>query len=110
MVSAMAAFAVSGGHASVVIVGISVVLFAFATVVSQSYYGLGAVRYLTKSAASRRMFIVALALSAILGSVISAHLMWAIADLIIAMMTVVNTVGVIVIFAGDGGSLPHRTV
>lgn len=97
MISALAAFSASGGHASAVIIGISVILFAFATVICQSYYGIGAVQYLTKSPLARRAYILLLALSAILGSVITAELMWGIADLIIAAMTVVNTVVVLVI-------------
>jgi len=101
MISALAAFSVSGGPTAVAVIGISVILFAFATVVSQSYYGLGAVRYLTKRASARPVYIGLLAASAILGSVIQAHLMWGIADLIIAAMTVVNTIGVIILCRGN---------
>ncbi len=97
MISALAAFSQSGGHASAVVIGISVILFAFATVICQSYYGLGAVRYLTGSDRGRRLYIGLLALSAVVGSVISAEMMWGIADLIIAVMTVVNTMVVLVI-------------
>lgn len=101
MISALAAFSASGGHTSAVIIGISVILFAFATVICQSYYGLGAVRYLTGSDRGRRVYIALLSLSAIIGSVISAELMWGIADLIIAVMTVANTVCVIMIYRGN---------
>ncbi len=101
MISALAAFSISGGHASAAIIGISVVLFAFATVICQSYYGLGAVRYLTGSDRGRRLYIAMLAVSAVIGSVISANVMWGIADLIIAVMTVVNTMGVIIICKGN---------
>lgn len=97
MVSAFTAFAVSGGRISAAIIGISVILFAFATVVCQSYYGLGAVLYMTKSKSAGRFYIGLLALSAVIGSIISARLMWDIADLIISMMTVVNTLCVSVI-------------
>lgn len=98
MISALAAFAASGGGASAAIIGISVILFAFATVICQSYYGIGAVQYLTRSAAARPVYIGLLAVSAVAGSVISSHLMWGIADLIIAVMTVVNTISVLGIF------------
>ena len=104
MISALAAFAASGGHASAAIIGISVILFAFATVICQSYYGIGAIHYLTRSPLARRAYIGLLAISSILGSVISAHLMWGIADLIIAIMTVVNTVCVLGIVFSRGGT------
>ena len=100
MVSALAAFSASGGSICAAVIGISAILFAFATVVSQSYYGLGAVEYLTPSPAARKAYITLLALSAVVGSVITADAMWSIADLIIAVMTVVNTILVVVIYAG----------
>lgn len=102
MVSALAAFSASGGYFSMVIIGISVILFAFATVICQSYYGLGAVQYIAGTVSSRRVYIGLLALSAVIGSVITAELMWSVADLIISVMTVVNTSSVLGIFiAGE---------
>ncbi|MBE6709088.1 MAG: sodium:alanine symporter family protein [Ruminococcaceae bacterium] len=94
MISALAAFSVSGGDIAVTAVGISVILFAFATVICQSYYGLGAVEYLTPSRSARSVYIILLAISAVVGSVISSGVMWGIADFIIVAMTVINTVAV----------------
>lgn len=90
-VSALAAFSASGGGECGAVIGVSVILFALATVVSQGYYGLGAVQYLSASTRCRRGYISVLAASAVVGSVISASLMWQVADLIIALMTAVNT-------------------
>lgn len=98
MTSALAAFAASGGYVSAVIVGVSVMLFAFATVISQSYYGLGAVSYLTCGVKGRGAYVFLLAASAVAGSVIPCGVMWDVADLIIAVMTAVNTVAVMLIF------------
>lgn len=98
IISALAAFSVSGGSSSGVLIGISVILFALATVVSQGYYGLGAVRYLSGSASRRRGYILILAASAIVGSLISVSFMWQVADLIIALMTAVNTTIVFILW------------
>ena len=98
MVSALASYAVSGGSICAVIIGICVILFAFATVVSQSCYGLGGVWYLSKSPKAKWIYIILLSLSAIAGSVIPAELMWGIADFIIATMTIINTTVVFSIF------------
>ncbi len=94
MASALAAFSASGGDICATVIGISVILFAFATVICQSYYGIGAINYLTSSKKSRIFYLIALAFSSITGSVITPVTMWSIADLIIATMTVINTVSV----------------
>ena len=98
MTSALAAFAVSGGYVSSVIVGVSVVLFAFATVICQSYYGIGAVAYIMKGTKGRGIYVFLLAASAVAGSVIPCGVMWDVADLMIAVITVVNTLAVVLIF------------
>ena len=100
MATALDAFAISCGSVAAAVIGISVVLFAFATVICQSFYGLGAARHLTKSVKWYRAYIIMIAISAVAGSVISAELMWGFADLIIAVMTVVNTGCILRIFCG----------
>ncbi len=89
MASALAAFAASGGMGSAAVVGGSVILFAFATVVCQSYYGIEAAEYLGRR--GKAVYIPLLAVAAVAGSVIAPEVMWDMADIIIAVMTVINT-------------------
>lgn len=95
MVSALLAYGKSGGEACAVIVGVAVILFALATVVSQSCYGMSGVGYLTKRTWARGLYIVMIGAGAVAGSVIPAGFMWDTADLVIAVMTVVNTCAVV---------------
>lgn len=79
----------AGGWAGHVI-AISVILFAFATLICQSYYGLEALGYFTQSPSAKRAMLICSAVITVLGSVISAELTWQIADLTVALMTIIN--------------------
>ena len=71
-------------------VAVSVVLFAFATVISQSVYGLVSLKYLGGKKYIRRIYLLCVAASSMVGAVISQGIMWQIADLVVSMMTVIN--------------------
>ena len=74
----------------------AVVLFGLAAVICQSFYALEALNYLTKElpprarGAARRLFILLFAICAYLGAVASPSYMWALADLAIGCMTLIN--------------------
>ncbi len=82
------------------IIGFSVVLFAFATIVAQIYYGNVSAQYFTSSKAAPWVFVILSAVAAYLGSVIDADSVWPIADLIIGVMTILN-VCVLFILRGE---------
>lgn len=75
------------GHYSIIILCI---LFAFATVICQFFYGAEAIGYISNSKKAKTLFIFVFLLVLILGSVIPMTLMWKISDLVIGLMTVFN--------------------
>ncbi|MBQ7225973.1 MAG: sodium:alanine symporter family protein [Clostridia bacterium] len=68
------------------------VLFAFATVICQFYYGAEALSYITKNGVTRVIFGLIFCLVLIVGSVMPMEMMWQISDLAIALMTVLNLI------------------
>lgn len=78
------------GKAAGQIIGLSVILFAFATVICQSYYGIEAISFFTGSRKARLSYLFLSFASSIIGSVIPQGIMWQLADLVISIMTVIN--------------------
>lgn len=76
----------------------SVILFALATVICQSYYGTVALGYFTQSPRAKKAFFLFFALCSIAGSVIAPPLMWGIADLCVSLMTAINTLVLLWLF------------
>lgn len=74
------------------ILRIAIVLFAFATVVCQSCYGMEALRYFLPGRAARGIYLTLSAGAILIGSVISPGVMWQIGDLVISLMTCMNVV------------------
>ena len=74
------------------IMRIAIVLFAFATVVCQSCYGMEALRYFLPGRAARGIYLTLSAGAILIGSIISPGIMWQIADLVISLMTCLNVV------------------
>ena len=77
------------GRAAYYIIGVSVMLFALATVIAQLYYGRIAVGYLTGEKDSR-LFPILFATAAAMSSQFSESVIWLTADIIIAVMTLIN--------------------
>lgn len=103
------------GTAGEVIIGASVVIFALATIICQSYYGIEAISFFAEKKSLTRLYVILSFGATVLGSVISSKLMWQIADLQIALMTVVNTLVVFIlsdeVIFGEGAfeKAPPRT-
>ncbi len=72
------------------VLAVSVVLFAYATILAQMYYGFVAVGYVTKSRLAKGGYLALSVVCTFLGSVIHADIMWTLADLIVCLMTVIN--------------------
>lgn len=85
-----------GGDTVYHILRLSVLLFAFSTVIAQIYYGTAALGYLGGKRLPRILYGILAVLAACAGSVISSPVMWTLADGIIGIMTVVNC-GVLII-------------
>ena len=73
-------------------VGISVILFAFATLICQNAYGSVALKYLGAGKAGKYIYLFISAACSIYGTVIAEGAMWQAADLIISLMTVINII------------------
>jgi AGCS family alanine or glycine:cation symporter len=69
---------------------ISILLFAFATVVCQSCYGIEAIRYFVPRKGARAVFIALSVGAVMIGAVISPGVLWQWADLTVSVMTAVN--------------------
>ena len=93
------AYRTFAGNGAGIMIAASVVLFAYATVVCQSYYGIVALRYFTKSPAAKTVYLTVFALSCIVGAVIAPPVMWGLADLCVALMTVLNVCVLLYLFA-----------
>lgn len=81
------------------VISASVILFAYATVVCQSYYGVVTLGYFTKSAAAKNAYLFVFAASCVIGSVIAPPVMWGLADLCVSLMTVLNVAVLLYLFA-----------
>lgn len=84
------AYTALAGKGAGIFIGISVILFAFATVICQTQYGTVAIGYFTRKKWPHRVYLVICALCSILGTVIAEGLMWQTADLIVSLMTALN--------------------
>ncbi len=71
---------------------ISAILFSFATVACQFYYGAESLNYVTKSKLGRGVYTFVFCLVIIIGAIIPMSLMWQISDLVIALMTIFNLI------------------
>jgi len=88
---AISAYEKYAGAPAAIILTISLLLFAYATVICQSYYGIESINYLTKSKKARKAYLLIFILATILGATISPEKMWSLADFTIATMTIINT-------------------
>ena len=69
---------------------ISCILFAFATILTQYFYGLESLKFITKTKTSRLIYLILFFATTILGSVIPMSLMWQLSDFFLAIMTLFN--------------------
>ena len=71
---------------------ISSILFAFATLLTQYFYGIESLNFITKSKRWRHIFLIFFFIITIVGSTIPMSLMWYISDFFIAIMTLFNLI------------------
>lgn len=78
----------------------AIFLFAYAAILAQIYYGTVALGYLTKKRIPLLLYCVLSAFCAVAGSIISAPVMWTLADIILGLMTVCNCTVLILLRRG----------
>lgn len=101
------AFEISLGAPGRIFISVSIVLFAFATLISWCYYGERALEYL---GGEKYVFIYRLiyAAFAYIGSVMSISLVWDISDTLNGLMAVPNLIALIVL-SGKIKRIPQKT-
>lgn len=77
---------------------ISSLLFAFATIACQYYYGIESLCFISSKRAIRLIYTIIFVLVIIIGAIMPMSLMWQISDLIIALMTIINLVCILFLF------------
>ncbi|MBQ2730255.1 MAG: sodium:alanine symporter family protein [Clostridia bacterium] len=97
------AFSSQAGPFAGYAVGISVILFAYATVICQTRYGTVALSYLTDKKIFYTLYVFAVCGFCVAGTVISEGIMWQSADFIISLMTAINVI--CLLFAERAGHL-----
>lgn len=69
---------------------VAILLFGVATVICWAHYGMTCLGYLTDRSVAGTVYVLALAASLVLGAVTAPALAWTLADLAIAVMTLLN--------------------
>ncbi len=85
------AFRTLAGDWAESIIAVSIVLFALATVISQSSYGLISLDFLGVNLI-KRLYLLSIPAASVIGALISAEAMWQIADLTVSLMTFINII------------------
>ena len=92
---AIAAYGSVLGRAAPPILALSILFFAFATVLCWSHYGAECLLYLTGRPKSRRFMLPLVLLSCVVGAVAAPRILWEITDVILALMAILNIVALL---------------
>ena len=87
---AMEAYWATLGPFAAPLLSISVILFAFATVLCWAHYGAEAVAYLSPKPSLSSAFRVVYSLSVCLGALAASDWVWELADFCVGLMTLIN--------------------
>ncbi len=79
-------------------IGISTAIYALASVICWSYYGISSVNYLGGKRNSRRLYLLVYSMAGIIGSIFAPSLVWEISDFTVSMMAIINTACVILLW------------
>lgn len=89
---AIDAYAAILGPVAMPAISLSVLLFAFATVLCWSHYGAESLYVLTGRTRTPRFYIVAIAVACVWGAVAAPHVVWDATDLVLSLMAILNIV------------------
>ncbi len=87
---AIEAYAAILGPMAMPAISLSVLLFAFATVLCWAHYGAESLRYLTGSARGSRALFAAFLGACVWGAVAAPHVVWDMTDLVLSLMAMLN--------------------
>ena len=89
---AMEAYAAILGPVAHPILSLSVLLFAFATVLCWAHYGKESLRFLTGNAHGSRALFLALLVACVWGAIAAPQALWDLTDLVLSLMAMLNIV------------------
>lgn len=84
------AFSSEAGAIAGNFVRVSILFFAYSTVLCQYYYGMKSLLYITKSNFARIVYTALFLAIIMTGAVIASEIVWQISDLIISLLTLIN--------------------
>ena len=93
---AVEAFSAVLGRAAAPVLALSVLLFAFATLLCWSHYGGECLIYLTGKPRAARWMSLPVLLSSIIGAVAAPAILWELTDLILALMAILNITALLI--------------
>lgn len=94
---AIGAYSAVLGRAAAPIMSLSILFFAFATVLCWSHYGAECLLYLTGRVGATKWLLPAVLLSCIVGAVAAPAILWEVTDIIIALMAVLNITALLIL-------------
>ena len=77
---------------------ISALLFSFATVACQFYYGIESLNFVSKHKSLRTIYTLIFCIVIIIGAIIPMSVMWQISDLVIGLMTIFNLICILYLY------------
>ncbi len=102
----LAAYGAFGGQMVRSIMAVMVVLFAYATILAQLYYGKIAICYFTENGIFVKLYCMVTVGMVFVGSVLGSGVIWGIADLVISVMTVITTTVLLILRREIGEMVP----
>ena len=96
--SVISAFSSALGHAIVPLIGISVFLFALASVSAWSFYALQSAAYLGFKKRFHILFSIAFSSTAFFGCYAKENIVWTLADTSVALMAIINISAILLLF------------
>ena len=94
---AIAAYSAVLGPIAAPILALSVLFFAFATVLCWSHYGVECLFYLTNNPKTANRMLPAVLLSCVAGAVVAPGILWELTDVILALMAVLNITALLIL-------------
>ncbi|HXW54040.1 MAG TPA: alanine/glycine:cation symporter family protein [Myxococcota bacterium] len=87
------------GHFGKIFVGIAIMLFGFTTILGNTFYGEANVQFIINQPSAVLIYRVLILAMVVIGSILEVPLVWQMADLMSAVMTVINLVSIVLMAA-----------
>lgn len=85
------------GSAAVIFVALAVIMFAFSSILANYFFGEANLRFINPSVKIRNLLRVCVAAVVMIGAIVSLDVVWAIADITMALMALCNIIAIIIL-------------